>query len=350
MLIEFKDYYFILGVSQTAGPEDVRRAFRKLARLYHPDLTGNDAAAETKFKEINEAYEVLSDPDKKRRYDDFNQRCRSSPEGGARMPPGWNDLSRGGSRPRGQADHFTFTGTGFSEFFDQLFGSKARGASARPRPESPRMEDEDERSEDGDDLEADLWVTLEEAARGALRQVTMRRSIPCPRCFGVGEYNGRRCAECDGGGRVEKATRLKVKIPQGVPEGGFLRIPSEGDEGAEGGRPGDLYLRVHYARHPEFRVEGSHLIHELELAPWEAVLGANIIVPTLGPGVQLKIPPGTQAGQKLRLKGRGLPMPDGAAGDLIVITKIQVPRETSEHEQLLWRELAGSSSFYPRSH
>ena len=354
MAIEIKDYYFILGISKSAGDEEIRRAFRKLARLYHPDIAGNDRAAEDKFKEINEAYEVLSDPEKRKRYDDFSTRWKS-PGGGGQMPPGWESFSKPGGPSAGKADHFTFTGTGFSEFFDQLFSSTTRNRTgpqsthrARPQP-APDSEEEID-GQGGDDLEADIWVTLEEVAHGAVRPITMRRSVNCPSCFGVGQYNGHRCEKCQGTGHTERTDRYKVKIPQGIPEGTCLRIPGQGEEGIAGAPPGDLYLKVQYASHPDFRIEDNQLCYELLLAPWEAVLGINLTVPTLKAGVQIKIPPGTQAGQKIRVKEKGLPARDGSPGDLIIVPKIQVPRESSEREQMLWRELASSSVFYPREH
>ena len=350
MAIEIKDYYFILGISKSAGDEDIRKAFRKLARLYHPDVTGNDIAAENKFKEINEAYEVLSDPEKRKHYDDFSSTWKA-PGGAFRTPPGWEGFASGRSGPSARADHFTFTGTGFSEFFDQLFSSSARGRSgaARPgsRPEAAPSSTSDEEDQ-GDDLEADIWVTLEEIAEGAVRPITMRRSINCPRCFGTGHYNAHRCDECDGRGHVERTDRFKVRIPRGAPEGTFLRVPGHGENGVPGGSPGDLYLKVQYARHADFRVEGSQLCYDLVLAPWEAVLGATLTIPTLGAGIPLKIPAGTQSGTRLRIKGKGLPLMDGTPGDLIVATRVQIPKEASDREQMLWRELANSSVFYPR--
>ena len=349
MAIEIKDYYFILGVSKSAGDEDIRKAFRKLARLYHPDIAGNDRAAEDKFKEINEAYEVLSDPQKRKRYDDF-KRGWKSPGSDVQMPPGWDTFSKGG--PAGRADHFTFTGTGFSEFFDQLFGANARnrseGETKARSSRAAREEEPEDLDGQGDDLEADILVTLEEVARGAIRPITMRRSINCPICFGVGQYNGHRCEKCEGRGHTERTDRYQVKIPVGVAEGAFLRVPGQGEEGAAGGPRGDLYLKVKYAAHPHFRVEGEQLCYDLVLAPWEAVLGATLTIPTLKAGVQIKIPPGTQGGQRIRVREKGFPEADGTMGDLMVIPRIQVPRETSEREQLLWRELASSAVFYPR--
>ena len=354
MAIEIKDYYFILGISKSAGDEEIRRAFRKLARLYHPDIAGNDRASEDKFKEVNEAYEVLSDPEKRKRYDEFNTRWKS-PNGGFQMPPGWDSFSRGGPAP-GHADHFTFSGAGFSEFFDQLFSSTTRnrgstdsGSRSQHQPTSEPLSPE-EADGQGDDLEADIWVTLEEMANGAIRPITMRRSVNCPTCFGVGQYNAHRCEKCEGSGHIERTERYKVKIPQGVPEGICLRVPGQGEEGIAGAPHGDLYLRVHYATHPLFRVEAGQLCYDLMLAPWEAVLGINLTVPTLKAGVQIRIPPGTQSGQKIRIKERGLPEKDGSPGDLFVIPRIQVPRESTEREQMLWRELASSSVFYPREH
>lgn len=351
MAIEFKDYYFILGIPKSAGEEDIRKAFRKLARLYHPDITGNDRVAEDKFKELNEAYEVLSDPEKRKRYDNFKSQWGSS-NAGFQTPPGWESFANPRAGNGGKAAHFTFTGTGFSEFFDQLFTSPGRGRTGfeSPRRAAREVPEEEEENIDGqgDDLEADIWVTLGEVASGAVRPVTMRRGINCDRCFGTGQYNAHKCERCEGTGHTERADRYKVRIPRGVPEGTCLRVPGQGDAGVGESAPGDLYLKVRYASHPEFRVESNQLCYELQLAPWEAVLGASITVPTLQAGATIKVPAGTQSGDKLRLKGKGLPLMDGTPGDLIVSIRIRVPKETSDREQMLWRELANSTVFYPR--
>jgi curved DNA-binding protein len=348
MAVQFKDYYEVLGVPRSASNDDIKKAFRKLARQYHPDVAKTKKGAEEKFKEINEAYEVLSDPEKRKKYDELGPNWKQGAE--FRPPPGWQGGGRpGGGFPRGQPGggvEFEFGGTtGFSDFFEQLFGSRTRGGS----PFGGRGGfEEEETAERGRDVEGDLMVTLEEAMRGSVRSVQLRRAVTCGTCGGTGEKNGRVCPTCGGSGQVSKTETYQVKIPPGVTAGQRLRVPGRGEAGTHGGAAGDLFLRVHLARHPDFEVDEHNLIYEAEIAPWEAVLGANISVPTLDAKVNIKIPPGTQNGQKLRVRGRGLPQRTGPAGDLIVVARIEVPEKITEAEHKLWTQLAEGSSFRPR--
>jgi curved DNA-binding protein len=319
MPVQYKDYYETLGVPRTASAEELKKSFRKLARQYHPDVAKDKKKAEEKFKEINEAYEVLSDPAKRKKYDELGANWKSGAD--FRPPSGWEHFS-GGQNPRGRGaggvDFEThFGGTGFSDFFEQVFGSRMRGG-AGGFGRSPNFAEEDF-AERGRDVEGDIMVTLEEAARGSIRSVSVRH-----------------------GSRTETH---QVKIPAGVTEGQRLRIAGRGEHGSGGGVAGDLYLRVRLAKHPDFEVEDHHLIHEAELAPWEAALGAEISVPTLTGRVNIKIPAGTQSGQKLRVRGRGLP----PSGDLLVVTKIVVPAKIPEAEKKLWEQLKRESKFNPRA-
>jgi curved DNA-binding protein len=312
MAVQFRDYYETLGVSKTATTEEIRSAFRKLARKYHPDVAKDKKAAEEKFKEINEAYEVLSDPAKRQKYDQLGENWNQP--GGFQPPPQW-----GGGRPGdgfyryGGEDggvEFEFNGTGFSDFFEAFFGG-GRGQSAfggfgRRPPGAER----------GSDVEADIMVPLEEVLHGAKRTVSLRRA---------------------GSNKVET---YQVKIPRGVHEGQRIRLAGQGEPGERGGRSGDLFLRVRLARHPDFTVEGSDLVHELKIQPWQAVLGADLTVPTLEGNVRLKIPPGTQSGQRFRLRERGLPSSSGKRGDLYVEVQVAVPTKVTEREKEIWSELA----------
>lgn len=325
MAVQFKDYYEVLGVARGASEDDLRKAFRKLARQYHPDVAKDKKVAEEKFKEINEAYEVLSDAEKRKRYDEFGPNWKAGAD--FRPPPGWEQSGgrrthrRGGA---GQPDYeFQFGGTGFSDFFETFFGSAARqGRGAR----GAGFGLEEELAERGRDIEGDIMVTLDEVMSGAVRAVNVRTEV-------AGEV---------------KTQTYQVKIPAGVAEGQRLRLAGRGEVGAGGGAAGDLYLRVRLARHPDFEVSDRNLIYEAELAPWEAVLGANLSLPTLSGRVNIKIPPGTQSGQKLRVRGRGLPGRDHAPGDLIVVTRIAVPSRLTDDERKLWEKLADKPSFNPR--
>ena len=348
MPVRYKDYYEILGVPRTASDVEIKKAFRKLARQYHPDVAKNKKQAEEKFKDINEAYEVLGDSAKRKKYDELGANWSSGSE--FRPPPGWESYTGTGGfpgrGPRGEEYEFHFGGTGFSDFFEQLFGSRgARGGRGFGRTGGLEEEDFAER---GRDIEGDIMVSLEEALRGSGRSVSVRSGVPCEHCGGTGRRAGHVCNVCGGTGQVAKTNTYQVKIPAGVSEGQRLRVAGRGEAGQAGGAAGDLYLRVRFAKHPDFEVEGHNLVYEAELAPWEAVLGANISVPTLNGRVNIKIPAGTHAGQKLRVRGRGLPERGGANGDLIVVTKIEVPSNVNETERKLWEQLARESDFNPR--
>ena len=342
MPVRYKDYYAALGVSRNASDTDIKKAFRKLAREYHPDVAKNKKQAEEKFKEINEAYEVLGDPVKRKKYDQLGADWASGAE--FRPPPGWESFGGGpfaGGGARGEEHEFHFGGTGFSDFFEQLFGSRhGRGPGG--------FAEADFGPERGRDIEGDLMVTLEEATRGSVRSVSVRRAAPCEQCGGTGLRARKPCNACGGTGQIAKTETYQVKIPAGVAEGQRLRVAGRGEAGAGGGLAGDLYLRVRLARHPDFAVDEHNLIYEAQLAPWEAVLGANISVPTLNGRVNIRIPPGTQSGQKFRVRGRGLPQRDGGSGDLIVVTRIEVPDRVGEAERKLWEQLARESRFRPR--
>jgi len=326
MSVQFKDYYETLGVSRTASDAEIKKAFRKLAREYHPDVAKDKKRAEERFKEINEAYEVLSDPAKRKKYDQLGANWKAGAE--FRPPPGWEQFAGRrayrGTAPGGEEYEFQFGGTGFSDFFEALFGSMGgrRGGFGG----TTSFGNEAEFSARGRDVESDIMVTLEEAQHGSLRQVNVRS-----------EARGR-----------ANTNTYQVKIPPGVTEGQRLRLAGRGGVGAGGGAAGDLYLRVRLAKHPDFEVEDHNLIYEAELAPWEAVLGTSLSVPTLSGRVNIKIPPGTQNGQKLRVRGRGLQQRDGGSGDLIVVTRIAVPERVSEGERKLWEQLQRESRFSPR--
>ena len=311
MSVQYKDYYQILGVPRTASDADIKKSFRKLAREFHPDVAKDKKRAEEKFKEINEAYEVLGDAAKRKQYDELGANWKSGAE--FRPPPGHGGFGGGqsfrGGRPMSSEDFQThFGGTGFSDFFEQIFGSRMRGGGFGARGGF----DDQPAPEQSQDIEGDIMVTLEEAKRGSFRTVTVRHE--------------------------NRTDSHQVKIPAGIAEGQKLRIAGRGQAG------GDLYLRVRLARHPDFEADGHNLIHELEIAPWEAALGAEISVPTLDGRVSIKIPAGTASGQKLRVRGRGL----GKDGDLFVVTKIVVPAHPSDAQKKLWEQLAHESKFNPR--
>jgi curved DNA-binding protein len=343
MALEYKDYYKILGVPRTAGEDQIRKAFRKLAREYHPDVARDKRVAETKFKEINEAYEVLSDPAKRQKYDQLGADWKAP--GPFRSAP----HSRYQGAPssgfgEGRDFEFHFGGTGFSDFFEQIFGAKA----GSPHHVWNDSEEFSAFSERGQDVEADILVSLEEALNGSVRTISLQIRAPCDRCHGSGRLAHSPCPACHGVGQSLRTDQIQVRIPPGVRQGQRLRLAGRGQAGAGKGTAGDLFLRVRLARHPDFVVDGDLLVHTLELAPWEAVLGAQVTVPTLAGTVSIKVPPGSQNGQRLRIRAQGLPLQGGGRGDLHVQLRIEVPERIDETERSLWQQLATQSQFNPR--
>jgi curved DNA-binding protein len=318
--VEFKDYYDVLEVPRNASGEAIKKAFRKLARQHHPDVAKDKKSAEEKFKELNEANEVLSDPEKRRKYDelgaDWNHPERSA------APP-----QRGGGGGAEQGPEFHFGGTGFSDFFEQFFGSSSRQEGGFGR-RGTQGGDGAAFAQRGEDVEGDILVTLDEVLHGATRTIQLQRTDP----------------------RTGQATAqtLRVKIPIGVREGQRIRLPGNGQEGSGGAEAGHLYLHVIFAKHPEFRVRGANLYHDLDLSPWEAVLGATIQIPTLDGRASLKVPPGTMAKREFRLRGKGLPSGAGTHGDLHAVVHIQIPPKLTAEEKVLWENLAAGSAFNPR--
>jgi curved DNA-binding protein len=315
MPVEFKDYYAILGIPRDASDADIKKAFRKLARKYHPDVAKDKSTAEAKFKEINEANEVLSDPEKRRKFDEL---------GGD-----WQNEGRPQPASRGAAggEEFHFGGTGFSDFFEQYFSSGSRYGF--PSEASTGMPAGAGRARHGNDIEGDILVTLEEAMRGALRSISMQTSTPRT-------------------GATETQT-FQVRIPAGVADGKRIRVPGHGEAGHGGAPAGDLYLRVRHSAHPDFTTDGSDVIHEIPIAPWEAVLGREVSVPSLDGVIKLRIPAGAENGQRLRVRSRGLPKgKSGERGDFFVVLSLQVPTTLTAEERVLWEQLRDISTFRPR--
>jgi curved DNA-binding protein len=306
-----RDFYEVLGVRRDASQEEIQQAYRKLARTYHPDLN-KDPAAEERFKDISEAYSVLSDPDTRKRYDafgaDFRQvppdvdpdnwrRARAGPAGGA--GPGSGSASGFGSGLGGGID--------LDDLLGGLFGGRGRsGLGTFP----------------GADHEAEIDVTVEEAYQGTQRSISL--------------------------GTSEGTRSLDVKIPAGVTDGQRIRLAGQGGQGSGGGPPGDLYLIVRIVPHPRYRVQGRDVSVDLPLSPWEAALGTSVPVDIPGGEAKVTVPAGTSSGRRLRLRGRGLPDPRGKPGDLYAVVMIMVPARLSRKERHLFEELAATSNFDPR--
>ncbi len=292
-----------------------------------------DKSAEEKFKEINEAYEVLSDAEKRKRYDQLGPDWKAGAD--FTPPPGWS-----GARPSPAGFEFTFGGDeglgGFSDFFESLFGGRrARGgAGFRVR---------------GQDVEAEIALTLEEAHRGGTRTVKFTAIETCPECGGSGSKDDKVCATCRGAGSVRRPRTLEVNIPAGVHDSSVIRLAGQGEPGVDGGPPGDLLLRVRIEPHPLFRMVGEDDLElELPVAPWEAALGAKVPVPTLDGSVEMTVPAGTQGGQRLRLRGQGLNRRGGGRSDLYARIRIVNPPKMNAQERELYQKLAAVSRFDPR--
>lgn len=325
MAVKYRDYYEILGIKREASQDEVQRAYRKLARKFHPDV--NKAAdAEDKFKEINEAYEVLKDPEKRKMYDQLGPNWRSGQD--FRPPPGWDvryDFGQGGRQGDFQ---WGSAGGGFSDFFESLFGSGGfRQAQGGPggfnRGTVWRQA--------GADQETTIRISLDEAFRGGSKPIVLQSQAVNPK------------------GQIEvEERRYDVKIPAGILPGQKIRLSGQGGEGTGGGPRGDLYLKVEIDPHPLFTLKGRDLYVEVPVSPWEAVLGAEVEMPTPSGNVSLKIPAGTQNGRKLRLRAKGMPNPRGSAGDLYATVSVKVPTSPSQRERELFEELRKESGFNPR--
>jgi curved DNA-binding protein len=320
--MDFKDYYSALGVARDAGDDDIRKAYRKLARKYHPDVS-KEADAETKMRDINEAKDVLSDKEKRAAYDQLADRVArgGSPDGGFNPPPGWDEgfeFRRGPAQ--GPSDH-----ADFSEFFSSIFGNAARGGGGAGGQRAPYREK-------GEDHHAAIEISLEDALHGAERQISLQAQ------------------EIDAQGRPHLVHRtLDVKIPAGVRPGQFIRLSGQGLPGHGGEAAGDLYLEVRIAPHKLYRIEGHDLYMTLPITPTEAALGAQVTVPTPAGGhVDVTVPKGARNGMKLRLKERGLP--GKTPGHLYLLLEIALPPADTDAARAAYEQLAKAAPFNPRQH
>jgi curved DNA-binding protein len=308
--MEYKDYYKVLGVPKTATADEIKKAYRKLARKYHPDVS-KEADAEKHMKEVNEANAVLSDVEKRAAYDQLGSRYQSGQE--FRPPPDWNAGFEyaGSGTPRGDS-------ADFSDFFANLFGQAGYGGRARS---GDKMR--------GEDHHAKIFIDLVDTFQGATRVITLHTPHQ------------------DSQGRVTVKERvLNVKIPKGVKEGQHIRLPSQGTPGLGGGPAGDLFLEIHFNQDALYRVEERDIYEKIPITPWEAALGANITIPTPAGNVQMKVPAGSQSGRKLRLKGRGIPA--APPGDLYVVLEVVIPPADTEKARQLYETMAKELPFNPR--
>ena len=312
--MEYRDYYKILGVERDAKEADIKTAYRRLARKYHPDVS-KEADAEEKFKEVGEAYEVLKDPEKRQAYDQLGANWKAGQN--FNPPPGWEDIFSGAAN---HASGAGFESSGFSDFFESMFGGgfsqhgSASGFSGGFHQQGFQSK--------GADQHANISITLEDAFNGAKKNIRL------------------------GGGPNGGARNLDVKIPKGITSGKRIRLAGQGAAGAGGGPNGDLYLEVTIAPHRLFKLDGKHVLLDLPIAPWEAALGAKVHVPTLGGRIEMKIPASSQSGKKLRLKNRGLA--GQPAGDQIVTLQIVLPKLDTEEDKAYVQEMQQRYAFDPR--
>jgi molecular chaperone DnaJ len=357
-----RDYYEVLGVPRTANEEEIKKAFRNLAKKHHPDANPGNASAEEKFKEINEANDVLSDAKKRAAYDQYGHAGV-----GASGPSGPGGPGAGGFR---QGD---FAGGDFNDLFEGVFDNFFGGGGGARRGGS----------QEGDDLRSDLHLTFEEAVFGTAKDVKVRRMAECeschgsgakpgsgkttcsqcrgagqvrmsqgfftvartcPKCRGTGEIPGAPCASCRGEGRTEKEKTLSVKVPAGVDEGSRLRLRGEGGAGLKGGPAGDLFLFLHVENHPIFHREGSDILCEVPITFVQAALGAEVEVPTLTGAVRMKVPPGTPSGKLFRLKEKGVADPqEGGHGDQLVTVTVETPQHLSAKQKKLLEDFQAAA-------
>ena len=306
--MEYKDYYKIMGLSRNATQDEVKRAYRKLARKYHPDVS-KEKDAEAKFKELGEAYEVLQDPEKRAAYDRLGANWKAGED--FRPPPNWDE----GFEFKGGGD----TGV-FSDFFEQLFGR----AGFRPSEQGARGF-----QARGQDAHAKIYIDLEDSIRGTTRNITL--SAP----------------EMDARGHVQvKQRSLNIKIPKGIKPGQHIRLSGQGDPGSGGGKAGDLLLEIAFNPHRLYRISDADIYLDVPVTPWEAALGAKIKVPTPDGNVDLKIPPNSRQGSKLRLKGRGLPAK--TPGDFLVVLQIALPPANTDRAKAVYQKMQQELDFNPR--
>ena len=312
--MDYKDYYKIMGVERDAKQEEIKRAYRKLARKYHPDVS-KEKDAEAKFKEVGEAYEVLKDPEKRAAYNQLGSNWQAGQD--FHPPPNWDagfEFSGGGYTDTNGAD--------FSDFFETLFGHGFGSSASRRTHTGFRHR--------GEDHHAKVLIDLEDSYSGAMRDISLRTPV------------------IDSTGKVvNKERKLSVKIPKGVKQGQKIRLAGQGSSGVSGGEAGDLYLEIEFKPHSLFRVEGRDVYLDLPVAPWEAALGSNVKIPTPTGKLDLKIPPNTVAKRKLRLKGKGIP--GNPSGDIYVTLQIKLPTVDTENAKQLYRKMEQELAFNPRA-
>ena len=328
-----KDYWAILGLKKGATEKEIRSAYKRLAKKHHPDVNPGDKQAEERFKEISEAYEVLSDPAKRKQWErgevDFDSFFRQRARTGG-----------------GEGDVFSFGfGSGVQEILNELFGGGAHAPGGRRGFGGADWVP----TTQGSDLEFEASISFMEAAKGTVLEVPLARLAPCSDCKGTGQRAGRPCPRCAGSGRIRSNEMLKVRIPAGVRDGARVRAAGKGEAGSGGGESGDLYVRLRVREHPYFRREGNDILLDLPLTVSEASLGTRLEVPTMDGRVSLTIPAGSSSGRRLRLRGKGITTPRSEPGDQFVILQIVTPDSLDEKSRALLQEFDRLNPLDPRA-
>jgi len=330
-----KNYYDVLGISKTASQDEIKRAYRRLARKVHPDLhaSSKKGEMEEKFKQLTEAYEVLKDPETRKKYDRYGKNWkeaeayeRAREQAGAQQGEWFGSFSQGEPRE-------------YQDFFEQIFGG------SRPKGGGPSFRGF---AMAGADLEASIELSLREVLTGTSRRFTIHEQVDCKTCHGKGKVENKPCHTCGGAGTTTIPRTVEVRIPAGVRQGERLKVAGKGSPGHLGGPRGNLYLSIHLKPHRLFHHDKQNVIVVLPVWPWEAALGTTVEVPTLDGPVKLKIPPKSSSGSKLRLKGKGLPDRSGKRGDQLVTLKVVVPSSLTDEETRLYEQLGKTAHPDPR--
>lgn len=352
-----QDYYELLGVSRSATPDDIKRAYRKQAIKHHPDRNKGNKQAEARFKQVNEAYQILSDPKRRSLYDKYGadwKQAEAAEKAGFNPDQGWSGAGAGAGRgpyASGQgAGARDWHGHGggmegvdlgdlesmFGGVFDRFRTGEGNEAGRGRRRAA-------ERPERGQDVQGEIWLTMSEAYHGTRKDISLQVQEPCPECGGTGRKGRRVCPTCQGAGAVIRTRKITVKVPAGVREGSKIRLAGQGSPGMAGSPAGDLFIMVRLQPHPVFTLKGDDLHVNLPVTPWELALGAKVDVPTATGLVEMTIPAGSKTGQTLRLRGQGWPMREGSRGDLYVHLTATVPPATNEAQRRAYEELARAS-------
>ncbi|MDO9574707.1 MAG: J domain-containing protein [Candidatus Contubernalis sp.] len=344
MGVKYQDYYKLLGLERSASEKEIRNAYRKLARESHPDLKPKDKKkeAEEKFKLINEAYEVLKDPEKRKLYDRFGANWKHGEDFSAQQQQ-WNTGQRSSTGGNYRTQSFDFGsesgGSGFSDFFEAMFGQAFRDKGAGDFQRAGGYQ-RSRRPRKGMDVTAEMEVTLEEIYNAEEKQFQISMQDLCRACGGTGVQDNSFCSGCGGTGHMDNIKTLKIKIPKDARDGKKIRLKGQGGEAEPGAQRGDLYLKLKIKPHSVFKLKENDLEADLLVQPWQAVLGDRISAPTLEGSVRVKIPPRTHSGHKMRLRGKGMPKKDGSRGDYYLRVMVDIPQEVTSQEEELYRKLS----------